>query len=70
MNGQGTEYPVRVVLPEPAPKPIRDRQPPSSRVTLEICRRCWSPVVQGMMEEHLEAVQHRHPPMGADSPEG
>jgi hypothetical protein len=62
MNGQGTEYPARVVLPELAPKALRDQQSLSSGVTFVLCRRCWGPVAQGMMEAHLAAAVHQDSP--------
>ena len=58
-------------IPDNAPQALRDA-PRDHRgsVILELCTRCWQPVLKGKLDAHLRAVQHRQPPMGASSPEG
>jgi hypothetical protein len=54
-------------VPTPEPKALQQHR---GEATFELCQRCWQPVLLGKLDAHLEAITHRQPPMGAQSPEG
>ena len=67
----GTELTMALSVDSPMPKVLRERQGGHSVVTFELCRYgCFMPVLAGHEQEHLAVVQHRMPPMAAETPEG
>jgi hypothetical protein len=58
----GISHPLYVLVPHVGSRALQEAED-AGDVIVEVCERCWGPVLRGKQEEHLRAVPHRLPPL-------
>jgi hypothetical protein len=61
----GVKHPLYVLVPHVGSRALREAED-AGDVVVEVCERCWGPYLAGRLDEHLRAIPHRLPPLGAE----